>query len=78
MDPRVQTSFIPKKPLNTGGVPVQRPINLFMVVAGIIFVASLSVTGFGYFYNKQLTAKKAELDAELVRRQKELRPNDVA
>jgi hypothetical protein len=41
-------------------------------------VASLSLTGFAYFYNKQLVAKKAELDAELVRRQKELRPNDVA
>jgi hypothetical protein len=78
MDPRVQTSFIPKKPLNTGGVPIQRPINLFLVISGVLFVASLSLTGFAYFYNKQLVAKKAELDAELVRRQKELRPNDVA
>ncbi len=78
MDPRVQTSFIPKKPLNSGGVPVQRPINLFLVIAGVIFIASLSLTGFAFFYNKQLVAKKAELDAELVRRQKELRPNDVA
>lgn len=78
MDPRVQTSFIPKKPLNSGGVPVQRPLNLFLIIAGVIFVASLSLTAFGYFYNKQLVIKKAELDAELVRRQKELRPNDVA
>ena len=59
MDPRFQTSFIPKKPIIAATGKVAAPINLFSLIATIFFVFALVLTGGAFFY-KQLVIKQIE------------------
>ncbi|KND48091.1 MAG: putative pilN [Parcubacteria bacterium C7867-006] len=70
MEPKFQTSFIPKKPIvsETGtSVGVVRETNIFSVVATILFIATILVSGglFGYkiILHKQITADDQQIDA---------------
>jgi hypothetical protein len=68
MDPRFQTSFIPKKPIvsQAGGVRTKTPINLFSLIGVVLFLATLGVGGAAFFYqsvlDKQIAENKATLD----------------
>lgn len=65
MDPRFQTSFIPKKPIVSapGGGP--RSINLFALLAAVLFVGTILLAAGVFFYEsyleKGLEADKEEL-----------------
>ena len=63
MEPKFQTSFIPKKPIvdDVGvGVGVVRETNIFSIIAGIFFVLALLTSGGLYVakivINKQIAA----------------------
>lgn len=66
MDPRFQTSFIPKKPIVTQSNSIApSSINLVTLIATVIFVVVLALSGAAYFYKglivKQIEADKATL-----------------
>lgn len=62
MDPRFQTSFIPKKPIVAQSrVRTPANINLFALIATVIFVSTLAVGGAAFFYERVLT-KQIESD----------------
>jgi len=66
MDPRFQTSFIPKKPITATATSAPSTINLFSLLTTVIFIIALALTGGVYFYRgvvqKQITDDKASLD----------------
>ena len=57
MDPRFQTSFIPKKPIVSTPSRDASPINLFSLLATIVFIVAVALSG-GVFFYKQLTSKQ--------------------
>lgn len=67
MDPRFQTSFIPKKPVITQS-PVSRSsnIDLFSLIAMVLFILSLGLSGGVFFWQnlitKDIETKKATLE----------------
>ncbi|MBX4209564.1 hypothetical protein KW799_02655 [Candidatus Parcubacteria bacterium] len=66
MDPRFQSSFIPKKPITVAAARPSSPIGLFSLLATIIFLVALALSGGAYFYQgvlkKQIAEGKASLD----------------
>ena len=68
MEPKFQTSFIPKRPIvstsGTGFTPVHTT-NIFSVIATILFVATLVVSGGLFFYKNVLTNQIALADKSL-------------
>ena len=66
MDPKFQTSFIPKKPITAGNDRSSGPINLFSLVGTVLFVAALALSGGVFFYQKllvkQIEANKGSLE----------------
>ncbi len=63
MDPRFQTSFIPKKPIVAQPGRAPSSINLFSLLATVVFIVALALSG-GVFFYKQLTQK--QIDANKV------------
>lgn len=67
MDPRFQTSFIPKKPVITQPQTSRSSnIDLFSLIAIILFILSLALSGGVFFWNslieKDIATKKATLE----------------
>ncbi len=63
MENRFQTSFIPKRPIVSGGgefVRQKNPPSFFMIIGVAIFVIALALFGGLYFYKKSLTAGNEE------------------
>lgn len=66
MDPQVPTSFIPKKPLVSEGRS-SGAVGLVMLLAVLMFVASLVAAGGVFAYGKYLDKSIADKDAQLKR-----------
>ena len=67
MDPKLQSSFIPKKPIPNG--PALRSVstvNIFFVIALFIFILSLAAGAFIFFYNQHqeqsISSKASQLE----------------
>ncbi len=54
MDPQVSTSFIPKKPVDTGLRGSGGVFGLFFLIALLIFIASLVAAGAAFLYGQYL------------------------
>ncbi len=68
MEPRFQTSFIPKKPVVSNQavtVPVIRTTNVFSLVANVFLTVSILFGGGLFFYKYTLENQILEADAEL-------------
>lgn len=66
METGFQSSFIPKKPIvSTGGGQSRSSVSLLMIIAVIIFVATLASAGFTFIYGNSLTSKIEESKAYL-------------
>ncbi len=68
MDPRLQSSFIPKKPLMEHSAASVRPVqkaSLFLVIAIVVFVIMIGLAGAVYFYNSYLGQKIVTLQQEI-------------
>jgi hypothetical protein len=70
MDPKFQTSFIPKKPIVTGGVKSADPVNLFSLLGTIVFIVALALSGGVFFYQKLIT-KQIDTDKASLERAKD-------
>jgi hypothetical protein len=74
MEPKFQTSFIPKGPISSDSNPVSgirrtgdvTHITLLPTVSGIVFTIALLITGGLYGYEYVLNSQIADLDASLV------------
>jgi hypothetical protein len=66
MEQDFQTAFIPKKPLTEERTEAPRTVNVFSLVATIIFIASLASAGGAFFYKfylgKSVEAETASLN----------------
>ncbi len=70
MDPRFQTSFIPKKPIATESQSRVKTVNLFVLTATIIFLVAMSATGATFFYER-LVRSQIEQDKESLNKARE-------
>lgn len=66
MDPQLQRSFIPKKPMTATAQRAPSSINLFSLLATVIFIIALALSGGVFFYHnllqKQIDSDKTSLD----------------
>jgi hypothetical protein len=69
MEPKFQTSFIPKRPIGSGqgsGIGVIRSTNIFSVIATVVFIVAVLTSGGLFFYKSILTKQIAEADKSIV------------
>ena len=75
METKFQTSFIPKKQLTQVGSNVSGShyglSSLFLLIAGLIFIASLAGAGGAYFWNDHLAVLQDQAKKDLAARQQE-------
>lgn len=79
METKFQTSFIPKRPL----IPVSgltqsaphRSVSFLMVIAVLLFIASIGVAGGSYFYKSYLESSQVRYKEELALREKQFNPD---
>ena len=63
MEPKFQTSFIPKRPISSStGNSVIRSTNIFSIVATVFFIVTLFTSVGLYLYKNLLTNQIAEVD----------------
>ncbi|HEU5114799.1 MAG TPA: hypothetical protein VFT82_03465 [Candidatus Paceibacterota bacterium] len=66
MDPQFRTSFIPKKPITASPVRSAPVISLFSLLATVLFIVSLALSGGVFFYQRylqtQIDSDKVSLD----------------
>ncbi len=68
MEPKFQSSFIPKKPLSDSSrvlAPVSKNTNIFSVIATIIFLITLFVSGGLFVYEKIIQKQIGDVKKEL-------------
>jgi hypothetical protein len=68
MEPKFQTSFIPKKPVIDASrvtPPTVKNVNIFSVLANILFLVTVLVSGGLFGYRLYLTSKIVEADKKL-------------
>jgi hypothetical protein len=79
MDPRFQTSFIPKKPIIAQARSIApSSINLITLIATILFIVVLALAGAAFFYKGLLAKQIAEDKATLGRARDAFDPKLIA
>ncbi len=59
MDPQFRTSFIPKKPITVATSRSTPTIGLFALLATVLFIVAIALSGGVFFYQKLLTGQIA-------------------
>lgn len=80
MEPKFQSSFIPKNPVVAAGASSVTPVrttNLFSVIAGIVFVITVLASGGLYFYKGIVTKQIADDDASLTATRASFQPDKI-
>ena len=77
METRFQTSFIPKKPVDTGAIKPSGDVNLLLLLSIIVFIITGSAAGGVYLYQFSLKKEIAEKDADLKNAQKSFGIADI-
>ena len=68
MEPKFQTSFIPKKPIvgtQVSGASLVRNTNVFSVVATVVFLVAVITSGALFVYKNVLTGQIADADSQI-------------
>lgn len=71
MDPKFQTSFIPKKPMIPGsmGVPTKKPTNILSTISIFLVVVTILLSAGAFLYEKKLVRdneeKKQKIESEI-------------
>lgn len=74
MDPRFQSSFIPKKPIIAQQSSIPSTINLFALIATVIFMLALASSAGAFFYKKLLVTQIEDRETSFVRAQEAFEP----
>lgn len=77
MDPKFQTSFIPKKPIVAGTARSSGPINLFSLLGTVLFVAALALSAGVFFYQKLLVKQIEQSQVSLERAKDDFDPETI-
>lgn len=80
MEPKFQTSFIPKKPINSSqnsGIDVMHDTNIFSVIAAVVFIVSILVSGGLFFYKKSLISQIAKADSDILATKAAFEPEKI-
>ena len=80
MEPKFQTSFIPKKPIGLGtgsGISVIRSTNIFSVVATVLFLVTILTSGGLFFYKNLLTNQIKEADKNIISARDAFEPEKI-
>lgn len=75
-----QTSFIPKKsPIGTAPTfgPIGRNVNVFALIALIVFFLTAGLAAFVFFYKSHLTTLITTMDTDLARAKKSFEPSFI-
>lgn len=67
MEPKVQTSFIPKKPFSSGTAVRPRGVSIFMLLGVALFIITIFLGGAVFLYERYLTGAIASKNAQLER-----------
>lgn len=80
METPIQTSFIPKKPMDTTSsvVSSSRPTNWILFFATIIFIASLALAVGVYFHRAYLVKQQTALESQIERARASFEPEFVS
>jgi hypothetical protein len=81
METPIQTSFIPKKPMDSSpsvSSSSNRPTNWILFIATIIFIASLALAVGVYFHRAYLIKQQAALDSQIERAKASFEPEFVS
>lgn len=67
MEPKFQTSFIPKRPLTAsgGGGPARHSVSIFLIISVVIFIISLGGAGFAFAWQKVLLSEQNQYKDDL-------------
>jgi hypothetical protein len=66
MEPKFQTSFIPKKPMIAStGNPARHSVSIFLTISIIVFVISLGGAGFAFAWEKVLGSEQNQYKKDL-------------
>ncbi|MDE1874786.1 MAG: hypothetical protein KGI79_00610 [Patescibacteria group bacterium] len=77
MDPQFHASFIPKKPITTSANRSPATINLFSLLAAVIFIVALALAGGVFFYNNLVQKQIASDQDSFQRAQAAFEPSTV-
>jgi hypothetical protein len=80
MEPKFQTSFIPKKPIGSvsgSGVNVIRSTNIFSVVTTVVFIVTLLTSGGLFFYKNLLTNQIKDADKNIISARDAFEPEKI-
>ena len=80
MEPKFQTSFIPKRPIGSSqssGNDTIRSTNIFSVVATIVFIVTILVSIGLFFYKNILTNQIADADKSIVAARADFEPEKI-
>ena len=80
MEPKFQSSFIPKRPIvgsAPGPVSVIRTTNLFSVLATVIFILAIGASGGLYIYKNVLSGQIGEADKNLASARAAFQPEKI-
>lgn len=77
MEPKFQTSFIPKKPIGTSEGIVRKSIDFFSIIATVLFLGSIVLAGAVYAWRFTLEKKVANSEASLVKAKEEFDQNFI-
>jgi|SRR3989338_301759 len=80
MEPKFQSSFIPKKPIITGSVAQSvhvHSVNIFSLLATVIFVITILVAGGGFIYKNVLIGQIATADKNLAAAREAFQPEKI-
>lgn len=76
MEPKFQTSFIPKKPLTASASgPARHSISVFLTISIIIFIISLGAAGFAYTWENILNSEQGQYKDTLAKDQDQFNTN---
>ncbi len=85
MEPKFQTSFIPKKPVISTGTTFQSvhktggtSTSVFMILAIVLFVASLAGVGGAYVWKQYLVSTQEKYKKTLTDLEKQFNPDQIA
>jgi hypothetical protein len=65
MDPRFQSSFIPKKPIAAATQSRRGPINLLSLIATVVFIVAIAAAAGSFFYQNYLNDRIASDEQSL-------------
>lgn len=80
MEPKFQTSFIPKKPISSpdgAGISVVRRTNIFSIVTAVVFVMTVLISLAMFLYKNVLTEQIKQADISVAEARKAYEPEII-